>query len=302
MIPTAKILLLTPIALMFIASPVTQAVVNVPYPSGTPYYNTTDTITNSDSGWSSGWGTGNTNDGWAYVGQVNGASGVYLGNGWVLTAAHVGAGNFTLAGNTYDTTGFVYTDFATTINNIKYNADLSLFQVSTVANNGFTLNLPNLILASNSPTYFNTYTQSNNLSQSQIVMIGYGGGLGESWGVNNATAINQGVEVVSFGTIDFSTLYGSTNSGSVSITNTAVLVGGDSGGGDFMSVGNKWQLAGINEAVDTSNNSSYMVQLNVYSATIKSVMASVPEPFDVNLIALGGFLILVTTIKRRSTT
>ena len=29
---------------------------------------------------------------WANVGSVNGGSGTYLGNGWVLTAAHVGAG------------------------------------------------------------------------------------------------------------------------------------------------------------------------------------------------------------------
>jgi hypothetical protein len=302
MSPTAKIFLMTSLTMMVFTTPHSKAVVNLPYPSGTAYYNTTDTISNSVPGWSSGWGAGDMNDGWNYIGQVNRSSGVYLGNGWVLTAGHVGVGNFTLAGNTYDTTGFVYTDFPTTINGSNYNADLSLFQISTLANNGFTLNLPILILASNSPTYFYNFTQSKNLSQSQVVMIGYGGGQGESWGVNNTTAISQGVAVDSYGTIDFLTLYGSeTNVRSVSITNTAVLVGGDSGGGDFMSVGNQWQLAGINEAVDTSN-ASYMVQLSAYSATIKSVMASVPEPFDVTLITLGGFLILVTFFKRRHST
>lgn len=52
-----------------------------------------------------GDGTGNTTNpgffGWDYVGEVNGLSGTYLGNGWVLTANHVGTGNFTLGGVTY---------------------------------------------------------------------------------------------------------------------------------------------------------------------------------------------------------
>jgi hypothetical protein len=35
---------------------------------------------------------GNTDaiDNWDNVGQVNGASGIYIGNGWVLTVAHLG--------------------------------------------------------------------------------------------------------------------------------------------------------------------------------------------------------------------
>jgi hypothetical protein len=41
--------------------------------------------------------------GFSYVGQVDGASGVYVGNGWVLTAAHVGVPTgFTLGGSTYN--------------------------------------------------------------------------------------------------------------------------------------------------------------------------------------------------------
>lgn len=51
-------------------------------------------------------GTGNTNapvddPGWNYLGYLNGASGIYLGSGWVLTAAHVGTGNFRLGGISY---------------------------------------------------------------------------------------------------------------------------------------------------------------------------------------------------------
>lgn len=42
--------------------------------------------------------TGDGVPGWAHVGSVNGATGVYLGNGWVLTAAHVNAGTLNLPG------------------------------------------------------------------------------------------------------------------------------------------------------------------------------------------------------------
>ncbi len=53
-----------------------------------------------------GDGTGNTtpppsDPGFANVGVVNGLNGVYVGNGWVLTAAHVGEHPITLGGVTY---------------------------------------------------------------------------------------------------------------------------------------------------------------------------------------------------------
>lgn len=43
--------------------------------------------------------------GFAYVGQVNGSTGVYLGHGWVLTADHVRAGTFNLGGINYSYNG-----------------------------------------------------------------------------------------------------------------------------------------------------------------------------------------------------
>lgn len=53
-----------------------------------------------------GTGAGNTtaptpDSGFARVGVVNGLSGVYFRNGWVLTANHVGTGTFTLGGTAY---------------------------------------------------------------------------------------------------------------------------------------------------------------------------------------------------------
>ncbi|MDG2334901.1 MAG: trypsin-like peptidase domain-containing protein [Myxococcota bacterium] len=55
----------------------------------------------------SGDGSGNTtappdDPGFASVGSVNGLSGVYLGNGWVLTAHHVGQGTLEFGGNSFE--------------------------------------------------------------------------------------------------------------------------------------------------------------------------------------------------------
>lgn len=44
---------------------------------------------------------------WANVGSVNGGSGTYLGNGWVLTAAHVGAGSIAFDSGTFQPDGRV---------------------------------------------------------------------------------------------------------------------------------------------------------------------------------------------------
>lgn len=57
--------------------------------------------TNADiPGWTAGWPSVGTT-GWDYVGQAGSASGVYMGNSWVLTAGHVGPHTFTLGETAY---------------------------------------------------------------------------------------------------------------------------------------------------------------------------------------------------------
>ena len=244
------------------------------------YFNTSNNISGTLTNWSTGWGESNTNTGWNYVGSVNGASGVYLGNGWVLTAGHVGAGNFTLDGNIYDYTGSYYT-FTNNLTGTNL-ADLTLFRVSTSSITGLALVMPSLTISSNAPTAFSPFTTG-----SQVVMIGNGGG--KSWGVNTVTTNNIGVTPggTSYISIDFATAHGTTTSFTRSITNNAELVVGDSGGGDFIDVSENWQLAGINEAID-ANGGSYMIQLSSYDSQIESIMASaVPEPKDFGLLGLG---------------
>jgi hypothetical protein len=221
----------------------------------------------SVAGWDSGWsGSGVT--GWNYVGQIGSASGVYLGDGYVLTAGHVGAGNFTLGGVTYD-------EVAGSVQSIG-TADLTLFQISTSPD------LPSLTLALNPPTIVHGRSPG-----SAVVMIGYGGGYGETWGENHVTEINQSAVVYSFVSNDFYTMNGTYNYHGGSVTNTAQLVSGDSGGGDFIynSTTGQWELAGINEAQlidDTTGDivGSAMIQLSSYDSLISTDMSAeaTPEP------------------------
>ena len=244
-------------------------------PAGvSPYYNSSNNISGTVTSWTNAnsWGSGNTNTGWDYVGSMNGASGVYLGNGWVLTAGHVGAGNFTLGDNSYPWDGYSFTNFTITIGGTNYASDLNLFRISTNASSGASLALPPLVINASQPTVFSGRSSTNT---SRVVMIGYGGG--KSWGVNNVTGVNQGVMVNTFGTGDFSTAYGTHTAGSATIVNNAKLVTGDSGGGAFMLVGSRWQLTGINEA-NNSNGDSFMVQLSYYATAISNAIAAAPSP------------------------
>lgn len=244
-------------------------------PAGSsPYYNSSNTISGTLPTWTNAnsWGSGTTNTGWDYVGSMNGASGVYLGNGWVLTAGHVGAGDFTLAGNTYKYAGYSYTNFAVKISGTNFSSDLNLFRISTNSTTGAVLSLPPIVLNTAAPAVFSGQSSTNT---SLVVMIGNGGG--KSWGINNVTGINQGLLVSSYGSADFSTAFGTNTARSATIVNNAKFITGDSGGGAFMIIGSQWELTGINEAVDSSGG-SYMVQLSYYASTISSAIAAAPTP------------------------
>jgi hypothetical protein len=260
--------------------------------NGITSYQTSNTISYSLPGWSTGWGSGNTNTGWNYVGQVNGASGVYLGNGWVLTAGHVGAGNFSLGGFTYNYSGFSYTSFTNGTNL----ADLNLFRINTTSTTGNVLSLQSLLLATNAPSAFSRFNTGT-----KVVMIGYGGGHGETWGINTVNAVDITVQLTGwpYTTVDYVTAYGVTSASSRSVTNTAVLVSGDSGGGNFMTnAAGSWMLCGLNEAVDGASN-SYLVQISAYSSQINAVIA-VPEAGTWSLALLGLSAILLALRQKRN--
>lgn len=243
--------------------------------------------------------------GWNNVGQVNGASGVYLGNGWVITAGHVGAGNFTLNGTTYAAVAGA----SMSVTNGSDTADLTLFRISPQPG------LAPLILSTTDPKAMSTTAQG-----SSVVMAGFGGdGNNRTWGTNNITFINQSITLdgTPYSSNDFLTISQTFTEGRTTSNNLTQVVVGDSGGGDFIfnSSSSQWELAGINEVngtvtltingTATTYTMSGMVQLSTYAAQINAIIAppvdSPAMPFPA-LVILGCLLILSASYSLRMKT
>ena len=192
---------------------------------------------------------------WASTGSVNGGGGVYLGSGWVLTVAHIGAGTTTFSGTPFSWDGTSYR----LTNSDGTATDLVLFHLSD------TPPLPNLGMASNSPA-----------GLSQVDMIGFGAkagssqtmigaytgfywspGGGKSWGNNKVNAggtvvINAGLGDLTTFVTDFTTP--GTPGPTAPTSDECQAAGGDSGGGVYQLNGSTWQLVGILDAIDSLPN------------------------------------------------
>jgi len=199
----------------------------------------------------SGDGTGNAaapadDPGWANVGTLTtGFTVIYLGNGWVVTAAHVGSGNVVLAGQTYP---LVAGSEHRLVNPDSTPADLLLFQINAHPA------LPYLPISGAPTTTTEVATLiGNGVNRGAATSwMGIGGFL---WGSGNtlrwgtAEVSQVGVNVTTDGTTHtFQTLF--TNEGTAFPAQAAV---GDSGGAAFVKVSGTWMLAGVLIAVDEYN-------------------------------------------------
>lgn len=226
---------------------------------------------------------------WDNVGLVNGASGVYIGGGWVLTASHVGAGNTVLG-----TTSFAWDGTSLRLTNSDGSAtDLTLFHLAAAPP------LPSISLASATPAAF-----------SQIDLIGFGhiagsmqtnfgvysgfywsAGGAKSWGNNKVnlggtTTINAGFGNLTAFNCDF-TSPGTLGPSSQTSDESQVSVG-DSGGGVFQKNGSIWQLAGILDAEENQVNQpastavygdkTYIADIATYQSEIAAVVTAQPVP------------------------
>jgi hypothetical protein len=182
--------------------------------------------------------------GWANVGVCNGWTAVYLGRGWVLTAAHVGASNIELEGAMYKAD----VSSRERVPNLDGPpADLMLFRIDPEPD------LPALKISTESPPI-----------GSPIVMVGSGLGRGEmtsgqgrigfSWQAPSVkrwgtSMVEEYLHDLSVGNTDaFTTRF--------SIARTeheAHAALGDSGGAAFAHLEGQWQLVGIILAVDNHN-------------------------------------------------
>ncbi|HXV37692.1 MAG TPA: trypsin-like peptidase domain-containing protein [Myxococcota bacterium] len=179
--------------------------------------------------------------GWANVGVCDGWTAVYLGDRWVLTAAHVGASPIELDGVVYaaDRSSRVVVE-----NPDGTPTDLMLFQITSEPD------LPHLAIARESPPI-----------GSVVLLVGAGlggsepmrgsGRAGFRWNAParkrwGTSTVHEYVHDHSVGNTDvFATRF--------SIAKTAheaQAAHGDSGGAAFVRLGREWQLSGIMLAVD----------------------------------------------------
>jgi hypothetical protein len=209
---------------------------------------------------------------WASVGRVNTSSGIYLGAGWVLTAAHVGATDATFGSTVYPWDG---TSLRLTNPANGSVTDMVMFHLRTLPP------LPRMPLATTTPA-----------ASSQVTMIGYGciagsaqtnfgaytgfywslNGL-KSWGNNKVDPGGTAVITVPQGDV---TTFRTTFSSSLQTSDEAQAAGGDSGGGVFQLSGSTWQLVGLLDAVTHLQNTYTAVYGDMtYSADIATYRAQI---------------------------
>ena len=263
-----------------------------------------------------------------------GASCVYLGNNWVLTAYHVvsnGSGGFVsnltadFGGNSYNGDG----------DDIRLNnpanlggqpTDIVLFQLSSTPTG-----LSNVTIASSSPAIgtnyynagfgldrstalegFNNYFVQTNEADPPYQGYGISGQAEITWGEN--FVYNVGTDEDPANTIVINAGFGNLTTFASAFVNSATsdqIVPGDSGGGVFNASN---QLIGMNDAEATLTDSgtmanqngdtqallgddSYLADLATYSSEINSVV-SVPEPTSTVLLAAMALPLLA---RRRRT-
>ncbi|MFM8494390.1 MAG: trypsin-like serine protease [Planctomycetia bacterium] len=278
-------------------------------------------------------GTGNTtappdDPGWANVGVRGIGNGVYLGGGWVLTVAHVGAGDIVLGGATYSsvpgsavqlTNGGASGRSAAT--------DLMLYRLATEP-----VGLAPVTIAATQPPVgtavtmigsgldrgaFTEWSVNSSVTPWVWAEVDSGGNAAGyktagtrqmRWGTNTISATDLWItasdlapplDVRSIGT-EFDAQFG---------TSEAQAVNHDSGGAVFAKPGGAWELAGMIFDVGgysgqpspafnaVIGNATYSVDLSYYRPQI---MAIVPEPSTGPLATVIAGLALAGSAAARS--
>jgi hypothetical protein len=248
-----------------------------------------------------GDGTGNTSapspdPGWDYVGRRGAPTAVYLGDGWVLTANHVGSGAVVLDGISYPAVPGSETRISNPDSSL---ADLIVFAISPYPA------WPLLPIATTTPTV-----------GTDVVLIGRGRdrGLATSWDPNGPPPPGPyaGYEwdttrTIRWGTNQIASIPAAPVLDTFSITTAfdagatpheAMAADGDSGGALFVDNGGSWELAGLMFAIagysgqppETAlyGNLTYSADLAFYRDDILDVIG-LPEP--VGALPVGALLV-----------
>jgi hypothetical protein len=221
--------------------------------------------------------------GFVHVGQRGELTAIYLGRGWMLTAAHVAPGDVVVAGVSYTFVPGSQLPLARPAPTAPP-PDLALFRVDPSPE------LPPLALASRAPAV-----------GADVVMVGFGRDRGEAirwrglrgyawaphhvmrWGTNRVHESGLEVETHGLRTPAFSTQFNA-----VGTAYEAQASHGDSGGAVFARGPQGWELAGILLSVTQYEgqpgsaalygNQTFAADLSAYRAEILARLAAPPPP------------------------
>jgi len=255
------------------------------------------------------------------IGTLNGASVIYLDNGWALTANHVASSlpaSVNFGGISYGTEAGSFQRLQNPFPSMSTFTDMVLFRLSSppplsalsIATSTPTVGSQVMMIGNGriqdtAPTEW-TYTQIPGPGNDTWVEAGPGGGnitgyqttgaREVRWGENvvdqNLFLVNVGSVASPVHVISFDTQF---DVGGLS--NEAQAVVGDSGGGVFRFNGGSWELSGMMYAVNLYENQpngaesavdgdqTLIADLSYYSPQILGI---IPEPSTMALTLLGG--------------
>jgi hypothetical protein len=264
---------------------------------------------------SDGEGIGNANlsvvTATRHVGALNGASGTHIGNGWILTANHVGPGDITLDGTAYQL--LPGTELRLETSPGVY-ADLLMFRVYPAPE------LPSLAIRTEPPTVGDPVLMVGNGRDrgAPITFDPYGPGIDPPeqngwdwaatkslrWGLNTVEYINA---LPILGTTVFMTDFDDVDP----ILYESQAANGDSGGAVFTYDPLKSvELAGIMISVSLEygqdststifTNETIIASLDVYADQIEQNIINTPEPTGGLMMGLGALVLMARSRRSRS--
>ncbi len=245
----------------------------------------------------SGNGTGNTSapaddPGWSHVGLRGGLNAVYLGYGWVVTAAHVAPGPVAFGNTSYP---HVPASYAVMNHSGTIQADLAVYRLDP-----YPYGLPALQIPT-SPAPVGTDVVMIGIGRPRgpaTQWMGSGGwqwlvGVAKRWGTNEIGAVIDTGPPVNTTDLVIGSL--TTRSLVADFTQNApgdegIVTIGDSGGGFFVRDGSVWKLGGVSFALgtyagqpaDTSlyGNITYGADLSYYRAQVLAIARTCADGAD----------------------